>query len=87
MGTVSGAPWLVYQFLSDGTRWRGAVWNAGPDAVEAMQVVLPDGMPQVAQAMQLDAAGRRLPAQWRAGKLTLAQPLHQWESVVLIPAA
>jgi hypothetical protein len=43
-GNVEGGAWLVPQFLSDGEQWRGAIWNASPDAVEAITVHPPAGM-------------------------------------------
>lgn len=83
MGSASGAPYLISQFLTDARCWRGVIWNASPDAVETFRVRLPAGMQGVAEAVQLDARGRRVAAQWQAGELHLAQPLHQWECVVL----
>jgi hypothetical protein len=83
LGSVTGAPWLVSQFFSDGVCWRGVVWNASPDAVSTMQVSIPSGMDSVAEVTQLDADGNRFAAGFRNGELQLSRPLHQWECVVL----
>lgn len=83
LGSVSEAPWLVSQFFSDGISWRGLAWNASPDAVSTMQISLPSGMENVAEAVQLDADGNRFKAEFKDGKLHLPRLLHQWECVVL----
>lgn len=83
LGRVSGAPWLVSQFLSDGAQWRGVVWNAGPDAVTEIEVSLPDPMDAAVVGVQVDADGNRTACEFDERTLKLAQPLHQWECVVL----
>ncbi|MCC7352783.1 MAG: hypothetical protein IT330_03420 [Anaerolineae bacterium] len=83
LGSVGDAPWLIPQFLSDGTRWRGVVWNAGPDETATVQMHLPDGMVGPIEATQIDAHGRRTPVTWNNGTLHLPQPLHQWECMIL----
>jgi hypothetical protein len=83
LGSVSGAPWLVCQFLTDADLWRGVVWNAGPDEVQRIEISLPAGMPGLREAVQLDAKGQRSTAEWDGETLQLRQPLHQWESLIL----
>jgi hypothetical protein len=83
LGSVSGAPWLVGQFLSDGERWRGVVWNASPDAVTEMGVSLPNGMSGLIEATQLDADGNRTACDFAGQRLRLYRPLHQWECIIL----
>ena len=84
LGAASGAPYLVSQFLADGERWRGVVWNVSPDAAGVMRVRLPAGMSGVTEAVQIDARGRRLSAAWDGEAVRLSQPLQQWECVVLV---
>ena len=57
-GSVAGGPWLVPQFLRDGQRWRGVVWNASPDSVDKVTVQFPKGMGRVMRGFQVDATGR-----------------------------
>jgi hypothetical protein len=80
---VSGGPWLVPQVLTDGTRWRLVVWNAGPDEVDTVSVRLPAGMPPPAGGVQFTAHGRRYPIAYSDGVLRLQRPLGQWEFAVL----
>ncbi len=82
-GAVHGGAWLVPQFLTDGANWRGAVWNAGPDAVREFTLSLPAGMPPPTTATLLDADGNRLPAAIDGHRVILPQPLQQWELVVI----
>jgi hypothetical protein len=82
-GGVDGAPWLVPQFLSDGERGRGVVWNLSPDAVTAFNLETPAGMPLPRVAVQVAADASRRPARVDGGRVTLDQPLQQWEFVVL----
>ncbi len=82
LGRAWGSPWLVSQFFSDGERWRGVVWNASPDATLTIQLELPGRM-TLREAVHLDATGVPRPAVWDGAALHLAQPLHQWECVVL----
>jgi len=81
-GRAWGSPWLVSQFLSDGERWRGVVWNASPDATLTIQLELPGRM-TLGEAVHLDATGARRPVAWDGVALHLSQPLQQWECVVL----
>jgi hypothetical protein len=82
LGRAWGSPWLVSQFFSDGQLWRGVVWNASPDTALEIRLELPRGM-DVHEAVQLDAAGVHRSVAWDSAVLHLAQPLHQWECVVL----
>jgi hypothetical protein len=91
LGHVSGGPWLVSQFFTDGQRWRGkvprrwrgVVWNASPDAVTEITVFPPDGMASVRDAVHLDAKGNRETCDIDERTLILRCPLQQWECVVL----
>lgn len=83
-GWVEGGPWLVPQFLRDGAEWRAVVWNASPDEVETISVHRPADMPQPSSAVQLTARGERLLARSAGERVLLAQPLSQWECVVLM---
>ncbi|MHB9133995.1 MAG: hypothetical protein ACYDBB_23245 [Armatimonadota bacterium] len=83
-GWVEGGAWLVPQFLTDGQRWRGVVWNAGPDAVEEIIVHLPAGMPTPTVARQIDGRGKRIPAEIDGNRIRLRNALQQWELVVLM---
>ncbi len=84
-GAAEGWPWLVPQFLTDGTIWRGVVWNASPDAVDTITVRAPSAMPEIRTAEHVDARGRRTPATFAGDRIELASPLHQWEFVILKP--
>jgi hypothetical protein len=86
LGAAEGGPWLTPQFLTDGTIWRGAVWNTSPDAIRAITLTLPEGMPVPTAAVHVDGEGQRHAAQLRDGQLQLDRPLHQWEFVVLTDA-
>ncbi|MBI5093753.1 MAG: hypothetical protein HZB26_15075 [Candidatus Hydrogenedentes bacterium] len=85
LGSVAGGAWLVPQFLTDGTRWRGVVWNASPDAVREIQIRPPDAMGLIQRAVHCGAEGNRAEAVVRSNLVALAQPLQQWEWVVLNP--
>jgi hypothetical protein len=82
-GRVSGAPYLVCHFRTDGVTWRGVIWNGYPDAVTEFSVQLPAGMPAPDQVVQVDAAGGRHPASLEDGVIRLSRPLYEWECVVL----
>jgi len=82
-GWAEGGPWLAPQFMRDGDDWRGVVWNASPDEVQAISVHRPAGMPQPTHAVQLTARGERLPARVEGERVTLERGLGQWECVVL----
>ena len=84
LGAVSGAPWLVPQFLADESHWRGVIWNSFPDAVDQFEVELPEGMQNPIKAVHIDAKGRRLPVVWQNGSVLLQQPMQPWECVILI---
>jgi hypothetical protein len=83
-GSVQGGPWLVPQFLSDTSRWRGVVWNASPDQVEEVQVRPPSAMGMFPSAVQVNARGERHDAEVQGDRIRLSRPLHQWEFVVLM---
>ena len=80
---MEGGPWLVAQFLTDGRLWRGAVWNASPDAVSELTVRVPDGMGRIRSAEHLDAHGVRTKAKVKDDRIAFPMPVHQWELVVL----
>jgi len=76
--------WLVPQFLSDGDVWRGAVWNAGPDEVTEFTLRLPADMPAPERLVHVDARARRHDARLSGERVTLTEPLRQWETVLLV---
>jgi hypothetical protein len=82
-GSVRGGAWLVPQFLTDGNRWRGVIWNASGDEIDKFDVYLPPGMPAPSNVVQVDAHGRRYSAHLDDHRLSLSRPLYQWEFVVL----
>jgi hypothetical protein len=82
-GWAEGGPWLVPQFLRAGETWRGAIWNASPDAVGAFRIGRPAGMPPVDTAWHLTPAGERLPARVDGDVIRLSHPMHEWEVVVV----
>jgi len=82
-GHVEGGAWLVPQFLTDGERWRAAIWNASPDAIELITVHPPSGMPELTSAIQVNASGKQRPAELQGKRVRLSEPLQQWEFVVL----
>ena len=83
-GAVDGGAWLVPQFMSDGDTWRGVVWNGSPDARCAFEVRPPKGMPAIQQAVLCAADGRRVEGSVAGGRVTLPEPMHQWECVILL---
>jgi hypothetical protein len=83
LGSVAGGPWLVPQFLTDGSAWRGVVWNASPDALGEFTVRVPEAMGGVRAAMQITAAGGMLPACVEGDRVRTEEPVGQWEFVVL----
>jgi hypothetical protein len=83
VGWAEGGPWLVPQFLRSGATWRGAIWNASPDEVSSVRIHLPAGMSSLTSAWHLTPAGERLAAQIDRDTIHLAQPMHEWEVVVV----
>ena len=83
-GMVSGAPWLIPQFLTDGSAWHGVIWNGNEDPVERIEIELPAGMPPPARVLQVTGHGDVLPAALNDGAIALDRPLQQWEFVVLL---
>jgi len=83
-GWVEGGAWLVPQFLTDGERWRGVVWNASPDEIDEVTVHYPADMPPPRAAVQVGSRGERTPADIRGESVRFRRPLHQWECVVLL---
>ena len=81
-GWVEGGAWLVPQYLCDGDRWRGAVWNASPDSVDSFRLHRPKGMPTVHQAWHLTPTGERLPVPVEDDVVRLTRPMHQFEVAV-----
>ncbi len=84
-GRADGGAWLIPQFLRDGPTWRGVVWNAGPDEVATFSVQRPHGMPPIREAWHLTPAGRRTAAAVEGDVIRVADALHQWEPVILLP--
>ncbi|MCW3816027.1 hypothetical protein ONA91_16415 [Micromonospora sp. DR5-3] len=80
---VSGHPWLIPIALTDGERWRVAVFNASPDDATAFAVRLPAGMPSPAGALHVTGTGRLAPATLVDGEVRTVQPMRQWELVLL----
>ncbi|NLF38394.1 hypothetical protein GX586_03050 [bacterium] len=85
VGWAEGGAWLVPQFLTDGSAWRAAVWNAGPDEIGTFTVHLPDGMPRLRMGWHCTPAGTREPAAIDGGVIRTVRPVHQWDVVVLVP--
>jgi hypothetical protein len=86
LGSVNGGAWLIPQFLTDGTHWRGVIWNASPDAVHTIHVRPPSAMGPIQEAVQCAADGSRLRVPVADNRIVLTKPLHQWEWLVLNPA-
>ncbi len=82
-GWVDGGAWLVPQFLSNSSMWRGVVWNAGPDEMDTFSIHLPTGMPPIREAWHLTPTGHRLAVSIESQALTLHHPMNQWELVVM----
>ncbi|NLJ87159.1 MAG: hypothetical protein GX322_12115 [Firmicutes bacterium] len=82
-GNVEGSAWLVPQFLKDGERWRGVIWNAGADTVARFTVNLPTGWETISSAIHVKAEGERSSALVEGNQIVLVQPMHQWEFVVI----
>jgi hypothetical protein len=83
-GLVSGSPWLACQFLGDGERQRGVIWNAGPDPVYQFDFYPPAGSPTILAAVQLDMFGNRTPTALVGDRIILNSPLQQWECVIVV---
>lgn len=83
-GAVSGGPWLFPQFLTDGTTWRGAIWNGNDDPVSQVHVELPTEMPAPNRVLQITGDGEMIPVTMADGVIDLERPLMQWEVVVLL---
>ena len=84
-GWVEGQAYLVPQFLTNGKKWRGVVWNANADEVRSFRLHKPAGMPTIKTAVQVDAHGKRRKAKvGRGGVVELPRPLYQWEYVVVM---
>lgn len=81
-GSVTGGAWLVPQFLQDGDKWRGVIWNAGPDERDTFTVHRPHKMPAMRQAFHLLPSGECLEIPVNGDTIQLPRPLHQWEFIV-----
>ena len=81
-GWVENPAWLIPQFLTDGRLWRGVVWNASSDEVNAFTVHFPAGMPPPENVVHIDAHATRRDVAYADGRVTLTEPLRQWEVVV-----
>ena len=84
IGRVEGSAWLIPQFLQDGLNWRGVVWNAGPDEVDAFKIYRPSGMPPIRQAWHLTWKGTRDPVHLEGDTLRLDRPMVEWDLIVLM---
>ena len=84
-GRVEGQAWLIPLFLTDGTTWRGVVWNTNPDAVTELTVIPPAGMGPLQNVVHCDADGVLTKVQVHENRVTLAKPLQVWECIVLNP--
>ena len=85
IGSAEGGAWLVPQFLTDGTAWRAAVWNACPDELSTFRIQLPAAMPPVRMGWHCTPAGTREPVAVDGDVIRTVQPMHQWDVVVLVP--
>jgi hypothetical protein len=83
-GSVEGGAWLVPQFLTDGTTWRGVVWNGSADECRQFALQLPSDMPAPRSLVQVDAHGERTNARLDGSRVMLDHPLYEWEFVVLL---
>ena len=81
-GHVEGGAWLIPQFLTDGRLFRAAVWNAGFDPVEKVELHPPGGWPKLGNGLLFGASGDvvEFPC---GGATTLPRPLRQWELAVM----
>ena len=82
-GCVDGGPWLIPQFLTNGSQWRGVIWNAGSDAVEKVSVEFPEGMPTPQSIVHVNARGDRMANVMVGDIVQLIEPMHQWEFIIL----
>lgn len=82
VGHVAGGPGLTPQFLTDGTSWRGVVWNAGPDEINAIDTRPPAAMPIPKQGFLVNGAAEITPFGFSVPRLQLPIPLRQWEFIV-----
>lgn len=80
LGRVEGEPWLIPQFLTDGSSFRAVVWNAGFDPVQKVTLHLPSDWPKPAKGLLFSAGGEVTEFPW-ADTLSLPRPLRQWEMV------
>jgi hypothetical protein len=83
-GWVDSKGWLVPQFLTDGRKWRGVIWNGGADDVKRFDIHLPHGMKKPKHIVQVDAHGKRSESRLTGNTVKLKHPLHEWEFVVLL---
>jgi hypothetical protein len=83
LNTCGGA-WLVPQFLTDGKKWRGVVWNGCADEATSFSLRLPYGMKEPEEVVQVDARRKRRPARYERGVARLKRPMYEWEFIVLL---
>jgi len=85
VASVEGGAWLVAQFFSAGSRWRGVVWNASPDVVRRIRIMPPPGMDSISNAMLCSADGVWSPVPVLDNIIDLPTAMHQWEFLILNP--
>lgn len=86
-GRVTGGAWLVPLVMRHGSEARVVIWNAGSDAVSSLTWHAPHGLIPMTEGWLIEAGGKRIPIAATGPHLTLPQPLHQWECVVLLGSA
>ncbi|MCP4639844.1 MAG: hypothetical protein GY851_05400 [bacterium] len=82
---ATGGAWLVPVFMTNGTTWRAAVFNVSPDARTAFALSLPEGSAPAASAVLCTAEGRMVPATIDGSRIQTAEPIRQWECVIVAP--
>jgi hypothetical protein len=77
LGRVEGEPWLIPQFLTDGSHFRAVLWNAGFDPVQKVTLHVPNGWPKLAKGLLFSASGEV--TEFSCGDTPhLPHPLRQW---------
>jgi hypothetical protein len=84
LGRVHDGVWVFPQFLTDGAVHRAVIWNASPDEIGKIEIEFPGGFPAPHHAIHIDAKGRRHECTMDGKTISLREPMHQWELVVLM---